>query len=661
MNSKIIFCCLAILQLASANLEPKLTSFVDDIFDKLQKSESIQTLASKQNQFKGFETTGKLSLTQGGSTFEGYQMHQNAVKVLKAYSTILKSEYNETTKNLMATYYEVPEYYCPKHNYNYYKCDHKYPYRNYDGSCNNLYVPWWGKRDTPYERIIAPEYDDKINAPRSTGSDYKPLPNAREVAMKIHSARRTFPETTQFLTFFGQHINHDLVLTSRSAYRDGDEKKCRCGTDDSDCFNIPIPYGDYYNQDQKCFPFTRSSAASRNFDCNFSYREQLNAVTHWLDLSNIYGSSVHMAKKLRSFKYGLLRTSVNPVDSHDDLPLMNSNKPCAEMTMGEQCYMGGDVRANDNHYLTIFTRVFVREHNRIARELYKVNYGWDDERLFQEARKINIAEYQHVIYYEFLPVLLGGYAMNKWGLIPEPYNRYFDGYDKYTNPQVKNAFANAAARYGHVLVNKFHYVYDKQYNLVDNYTTDFIVFSQTYYGDYALRGAMLGNSYYFTPAINEYLNNYLFQGMSKDWKRLSLGSLNIQRGRDHGLAGYNKYRAWCGLNYAYSFDEFTNIPAAVRNEMKYLYAHPDDVDLFTGIMSEYAVDDGVVGATAACILGDGFHDWRYGDRFWYENRDDLVGFNIDQINEIKKTTLARLVCDNSDIDFIQIRKPLPRT
>lgn len=651
MNSKLVFCLLATFQVASASLDPALSSYVDGVFAKLAPTEAISTLSG---QFKGFEVTGKLSLTQGGSTLEGYHMHQNALKVLSAYETMLKSsDYNETTKNLMAMYYEVPEAYCPSHTYNYYKCDDKYQYRNYDGSCNNLYVPWWGKRETPYERIIAPEYQDKINSPRALGADYYPLPNPREVAMKIHSSRRTFPETTQFLTFFGQHIDHDLVLTSRSAYQGGSEKKCSCGTSDRDCFNIPVPYDDYYNQDQKCFPFTRSSAASKNFDCKFSYREQLNSVTHWLDLSNIYGSSVHQAKKLREFKHGLLRTSKNPVNGHDDLPLNNPNKRC-EQSMQEQCYMGGDVRLNDNHYLTIFTRIFVMEHNRIAKELYKINYEWDDERLFQEARRINIAEYQHVVYYEFLPVLLGGYAMNKWGLIPEPYNQYFDNYDRYTNPQVKNAFATAAGRYGHVLINKFHYVYDNQYNLVDNYTTDFLLFSQTYYGDFSLRGAMLGNSYYSTPAINEYLNNYLFQGMTKDYKRHSLGTLNIHRGRDHGLAGYNKYRAWCGLNYAYSFDELTNIPAAIRNELKYLYASVDDIDLFTGAMSEYAVDDGVLGATTACILGDGFHDWRYGDRFWYENRDSITGFKMDQLNEIKKSTLARLVCDNTEIDFVQV-------
>lgn len=655
MSFKAAFCLLAMLQLASAKLDAGLESFVDNIFQKLENKDQLISLAA--NSYNGFDQTRKLSLTQGGNTFEGYKIHEAATKVLSAYDQILKSSYNESTKNLMAQYYEIPEHYCPKHNYNYYKCDDKYPFRNYDGSCNNLYVPWWGKKETPYERILAPEYGDKINSPRLIGENFKKLPNPRDVALKIHSARRTFPETTQFLTFFGQHIDHDIVLTTRSTYKNGEEKNCACGTLDEECFNIPIPYDDYYNQDQKCFPFARSSAAAKNFDCKFSYREQLNAVTHWLDLSNIYGSSIHTVKKLRTFKDGLLKTSINPINSQHDLPLFSHAAACERMKMGEQCYMGGDVRMNDNHYLTAFTRIFVKEHNRIAKELYKYNYGWTDERLFQEARRINIAQYQHVIYYEYLPILLGSSAMKRWGLIPTPYNQYFNGYDRHTNPQVKNSFATAAGRYGHILINKFHYVYDKQYNLVDNYTTPYILFTHTYYGDYSLRGLFLGNSYYFTPAINEYLNNYLFDGMTKNYKRLSLGALNIQRGRDHGLPGYNKFRAWCGLNYAYSFDELTNIPSAIRNELKYLYNHVDDIDLFTGAMSEYATDDGVVGPTVACILGDGFHDWKYGDRFWYENQDPLTGFKINQLNEIKKVTLARLICDNSDIDFIQ-RNPL---
>lgn len=47
----------------------------------------------------------------------------------------------------------------------------------------------------------------------------------------------------------------------------------------------------------------------------------------------------------------------------------------------------------------------MREHNRIATALQEVNPNWSDENIFQEAKRIVIAEYQNVIYSEWLPVI----------------------------------------------------------------------------------------------------------------------------------------------------------------------------------------------------------------------------------------------------------------
>ena len=58
--------------------------------------------------------------------------------------------------------------------------------------------------------------------------------------------------------------------------------------------------------------------------------------------------------------------------------------------------LSGDSRANEQPGLTVFHTVWVREHNRLATQLAYLNPHWHDERLYQEARRIVIAEIQVV-------------------------------------------------------------------------------------------------------------------------------------------------------------------------------------------------------------------------------------------------------------------------
>lgn len=86
---------------------------------------------------------------------------------------------------------------------------------------------------------------------------------------------------------------------------------------------------------------------------------------------------------------------------------------CRSQSKALPCFLSGDSRINEHPGLALMHLLFLREHNRIAQKLENINPHWDDERLYQETRKIVIAEMQHVTYNEFLPVILGETFLDK--------------------------------------------------------------------------------------------------------------------------------------------------------------------------------------------------------------------------------------------------------
>ncbi|KAL1779886.1 lactoperoxidase isoform X2 [Sigmodon hispidus] len=101
----------------------------------------------------------------------------------------------------------------------------------------------------------------------------------------------------------------------------------------------------------------------------------------------------------------------------------------------------GDSRASEQILLATSHTLFVREHNRLARALHRLNPHWDGEKLYQEARKIMGAFIQIITYRDYLPILLGN-EMQKW--IP-PYQ----GYRETVDPRISNVFT-FAFRFGHL-------------------------------------------------------------------------------------------------------------------------------------------------------------------------------------------------------------------
>ena len=80
-----------------------------------------------------------------------------------------------------------------------------------------------------------------------------------------------------------------------------------------------------------------------------------------------------------------------------------------------------------------------------------------------------------------------------------------------------------------------------------------------------------------------------------------------------------------------------------------VYSSVEDIDLFTGGLSESPLPGALVGPTFACIIGIQFQKLKKCDRFWYENNDASIRFSEAQLTQIRKITLAKVVCENCDI------------
>ena len=135
-------------------------------------------------------------------------------------------------------------------------------------------------------------------------------------------------------------------------------------------------------------------------------------------------------------------------------------------------------------------------------------------------------------------------------------------------------------------------------------------------------------------------------------------AINVQRGRDHGIAPYVVFRKACGGGVANTFEDLLgNINLNQLKRIKFVYvrdlenidAFLPDVDLYVGGISEDPQAGSILGPTFTCIIARTFQRYREGDRFWYERNDPYTGFTLEQLDSIRQgSSLAKLICDNSD-------------
>ena len=296
-------------------------------------------------------------------------------------------------------------------------------WRTIDGTNNHATDPEMGAAETPLARLAGHMYGDFVSAPAGTDR-----PSAREISNAVAdqvSAGLNEDGLTDYVWLWGQFLDHDLDLTETAS--------------PAEPFDIEVPRGDPFfdpgNTGRATIGFNRSAWKAGTGTSRTNPRRQMNDITSWIDASNVYGSDETRAEALRKGR-GQLRTSKGKL-----LPRNTRGLPNAGGT-GAHLYLAGDVRANEQVALTAMHTLWVREHNRLAKQIRRDNPGMSGNEIYQRARAKVGALMQAITYNEFLPVLLGDGAI-------APYR----GFDPRADGSVAQEFSTAAYRFGHSMVS----------------------------------------------------------------------------------------------------------------------------------------------------------------------------------------------------------------
>jgi peroxidase len=531
--------------------------------------------------------------------------------------------------------------------------------RPIDEMGNNAANVKLGTAGTQLIRISPVAYADGIGSPSLPNN-----PSARVISDILNSQADPNDPTqdlstlngnslTDFGYTWGQFIDHDMDLTPGNS---ADPLTILADPND------PSQMGDQ--------TFNRSVFASGTGIT--SPRQQINAVTSFLDLSQVYGSTDLIAHALRAPSGGLLKTSPGNMLPYNNLTYFTSDQ-LALFNMANDpgfaaptdLFVTGDVRGNENIELTALQTLFVRNHNRLAVLLKQAHSGWGDEQLYQEARKLNIAQYQSIIYNAYLPDLLGPSAM-----------RAYAGYNAAVNPSIATEFSTVAFRFGHSLLDSD---IERHTNNGLDYTGDpagaSIPLASDFFDPYLLNpngvydkfsgytstdiGLILkGNADAIAQAddlmaVND-VRNLLFGNGGATDNGLDLMARDVERARDHGIGTYNQVRVAYGLPAVTSFTQITG-DATIQEKLnatklQAAYGTVDNIDPFEGGLAEVHVNGSDVGPLFTRILVDQFTRLRAGDRFFYLNES----FNQEEATIFGKgNTLAEIIQANTNVTNLQ--------
>lgn len=515
--------------------------------------------------------------------------------------------------------------------------------RSIDGTGSNPAHPDWGAVDVELRRWTRPAYANGVGEP--SGED---RPNPRVISNLVCSQLGDVPNgrgVSDFVWQWGQFLDHDIDETPIAV--------------PEELFPIVVPAGDPW------FDPTGNGGAlislSRSaYEFSAGVRQQLNAITACIDASQVYGSDDVRARELRTLDgTGRLETSPGGL-----LPFNTAGLPNAPSN-SEVFFLAGDTRANEQVGLTAMHTLFVREHNYWVDEIARmfaeraesVEADAPRERnerrrrtggnrlpaqltgdeLYEAARAIVAAEMQVITYREFLPIILGRGALSR-----------YRGFRDRVDPSIANEFATASYRFGHTMLSPVLRrigpnglsIGAGDLSLQNAFFAAPQLLPQ--HGiEPLLRGLAAQRAQEIDTMLVDDVRNFLFGPPGSGG--FDLASLNIQRGRDHGLASHNEVRADLGLVRHRSFADMTRDPQA-QVRLAAAYGSVELVDPWVGGLAEDPLPGALVGETIATVLRRQFEALRDGDRFYYRN------YLPDGLRRlVERQSLARIIRRNTEI------------
>jgi peroxidase len=502
-------------------------------------------------------------------------------------------------------------------------------YRPIGAAGNNKKNPQFDpKPGTPEIALTPLNFADRKNTPVD-GPNARTLSNiiSGGTGAKGQNSQTTDLTASAWVYVFGQFLDHDIDLEATPLT--------------NPVYNIYVPAEDnqYFPDGTTLNPFYHKPGS---IAMNRSTRDPgtntiINTTAGYLDLSQLYGSDGTTVASLRNAD-GTLKTSYGGTA----LPVVNG------------VFVTGDPRVMENPELTAATILFMREHNFWVANLKSQHPNWSGDLLYSMAKAINTAEYQNIVYKEFLPVLIGQ--------VLGPYR----GYNPNVNAQATQEFSTAAFRVGHSQISGTQ-------EGIDN--TGAVVFTQNLAAAFFNTAAVdiahginpllrnLGTD--FSQATDVYaipeLRDLLVAGLVGGGKDLiDLIAIDIQRQRDVGLGTLNQTRRALNMSAYRQISDLTS-DSVLQGHLQALYSTPsvnsktppkpaiENVDLFVCVRAEKHAAGALVGPTFQAIIKAQFDALRTGDRFFWQNE----GFDQATASMIANTTLATLIKRNAATPALQ--------